>query len=101
MLRDMWDAKKDVPLINSGDLYWSSDQIRASAIFGRSSGWGKDVRTILDDIEKHLKRCDFRLDYKKSSDGWFPSLSACQTILFQVNSGEVYHCGLDYHWRYF
>ena len=37
---------------------------------GRSSGWGKDVRTIMNDIEKHLKRCDFRLDYKKSSDGY-------------------------------
>ena len=37
---------------------------------GRSSGWGKDVRTILNDIEKHLKRCYFHLDYKKSSKGY-------------------------------
>ena len=37
---------------------------------GRSSGWEKDVRTITNDIEKHLKRCDFRLDYKKSRNGY-------------------------------
>ena len=32
--------------------------------------WEKDVRTITNDIEKHLKRCDFRLDYKKSKNGY-------------------------------
>jgi hypothetical protein len=37
---------------------------------GRSSGWEKDVRTITNDIEKQLKRCDFRLDYKKSRNGY-------------------------------
>ena len=37
---------------------------------GRSSGWEKDIRTITNDVEKHLKRCDFRLDYKKSKNGY-------------------------------